>query len=157
MTQEQYQQTVAQWEELQKVCKVCGQSRPLADFPANKQMADGFRNECKLCTKKFIFEWRQRNIKRLRERDLEYSRRPEVRAKVDIRNKEWRQNNPDRRKAHYEFHRALDAGLIKPQPCWVCGEKAEAHHADYSAPLDVVWLCRPHHKQAHALIQGHDK
>jgi hypothetical protein len=46
--------------------------------------------------------------------------------------------------------------------CFKCGiektpahdEKPEAHHPDYSAPLDVVWLCSAHHKQAHALINA---
>ena len=31
-------------------------------------------------------------------------------------------------------------GLLARQPCEVCGEiKAEAHHADYSQPLEVRW------------------
>jgi len=27
--------------------------------------------------------------------------------------------------------------------------KAEAHHDDYSRPLDVRWLCKRHHEEAH--------
>ncbi len=31
--------------------------------------------------------------------------------------------------------------------CSDCGEtKVEAHHEDYSKPLDVEWLCKKHHK-----------
>jgi hypothetical protein len=46
---------------------------------------------------------------------------------------------------------ALRDGKIKRKPCKVCGTKnnLEAHHADYSKPLVVVWYCRKHHKQAH--------
>ena len=34
--------------------------------------------------------------------------------------------------------------------CEVCGiEKAQAHHPDYSKPLDIQWLCRRHHGEAH--------
>lgn len=45
---------------------------------------------------------------------------------------------------------ALKAGIIKPQPCTVCGEaKAEMHHADYSKPLSVEWLCFKHHTELH--------
>lgn len=40
-------------------------------------------------------------------------------------------------------------GLLEVQRCVVCGDKAEAHHEDYTKPLDVVWLCRKHHKQRH--------
>jgi hypothetical protein len=30
-----------------------------------------------------------------------------------------------------------------------CYEPAERHHPDYSDPLNVVWLCRKHHRQLH--------
>lgn len=39
---------------------------------------------------------------------------------------------------------------LVPQPC-PCGEtKVQAHHTDYTKPLDVVWLCRPCHDREHA-------
>lgn len=35
-------------------------------------------------------------------------------------------------------------------PCEVCGtKKVEAHHADYTKPLDVRWFCREHHSENH--------
>ena len=40
--------------------------------------------------------------------------------------------------------------MIRQLPCCVCGEiKVEAHHADYSKPLEVIWFCRKHHIQYH--------
>lgn len=43
-------------------------------------------------------------------------------------------------------------GKIKKTPCVVCGdEKSEAHHTDYTKPLDVTWLCRKHHLELHAM------
>jgi len=48
---------------------------------------------------------------------------------------------------------ALRDGKIIALPCFVCGLKAEAHHPNYDAPLDVIWLCPPHHKQTHALAK----
>jgi hypothetical protein len=45
--------------------------------------------------------------------------------------------------------RAAVRGLER-QPCEVCGEpKTHAHHEDYSQPLMVRWLCRPHHEERH--------
>ncbi len=45
---------------------------------------------------------------------------------------------------------ALRTGRLKRMPCEVCGEtKAQAHHDDYSKPLDVRWLCQKHHLQHH--------
>ena len=39
-------------------------------------------------------------------------------------------------------------GKVKRQPCEVCGaQPAEAHHEDYSKPLDVEWLCPTHHRE----------
>lgn len=42
-------------------------------------------------------------------------------------------------------------GEIVKRPCEACGDKdSQMHHADYSKPLDVEWLCRPCHLQVHA-------
>jgi len=40
-----------------------------------------------------------------------------------------------------------ERGILVPLPCEVCGsEDVERHHQDYSKPMLVRWLCRPHHK-----------
>lgn len=45
----------------------------------------------------------------------------------------------------------IKRGAILPQPCQVCGASpAEKHHEDYNKPLEVIWLCRPHHLEYHA-------
>ena len=46
---------------------------------------------------------------------------------------------------------AIRRGLIVKRPCEICGvEKLiEAHHDDYSKPLDVRWLCKDHHAEHH--------
>lgn len=52
--------------------------------------------------------------------------------------------------AHAAVKKAREAGELTAQPCEICGkEKAEAHHDDYSKPLEVRWLCRSHHGQHH--------
>jgi hypothetical protein len=44
----------------------------------------------------------------------------------------------------------LRRGKIARGPCRACGAPvAEMHHADYSRPLDVTWLCRPCHRRFH--------
>ena len=45
---------------------------------------------------------------------------------------------------------ALQRGLLVRLSCQICGQqKAQAHHEDYSRPLDVIWLCPQHHAQLH--------
>lgn len=44
----------------------------------------------------------------------------------------------------------LRRGKIIKKPCEVCGsENVEMHHADYSKPLEITWLCREHHLSLH--------
>lgn len=63
----------------------------------------------------------------------------------------WKAENPAAVFAHQCVRGAVKRGLLVPQPCAECGdEPAEAHHANgYFNVLDVVWLCRRHHKAAH--------
>ena len=51
-------------------------------------------------------------------------------------------------------HNAVEAALANKslvrKPCEVCGAiRVDAHHDDYSKPLDIRWLCRSHHLQHH--------
>jgi ribosomal protein S27AE len=48
---------------------------------------------------------------------------------------------------------AIRKGELQRQPCERCGSRqVEAHHEDYGKPLDVQWLCRPHHREADLAI-----
>jgi hypothetical protein len=48
-------------------------------------------------------------------------------------------------------HDALASRRIVQQPCERCGsvEHIEAHHEDYTKPLEIIWLCRTHHRALH--------
>lgn len=64
----------------------------------------------------------------------------------------WAAKHPERRKASNLVSNALRDGKLEKLPCLVCGhEKVEGHHPDYSRPLDVVWLCNPHHREVHEI------
>ncbi len=53
--------------------------------------------------------------------------------------------------SHQKVRSAIRAGKLKKLPCEKCGiqEDVHGHHSDYKKPLDVTWLCRPHHLEAH--------
>lgn len=62
----------------------------------------------------------------------------------------WRKANPEKKAAHAYVYRALKAGLLKrPDRCAVCLAigPVEAHHEDYSMPLQVIWVCCSCHRK----------
>lgn len=135
-----------------KECFKCKVVKPLSEFYAHKQMVDGHLNKCKECTKFDSRDHRAQNLERIREYDrlrASLPHRIELRTRVF---QEYKKENPDRYKAVQQLNKAVASGAITPWPvCAVpeCSNKPEAHHPDYSRPLDVVWLCKHHHRRAH--------
>lgn len=43
----------------------------------------------------------------------------------------------------------LKMGHVQKEECKCGSQKVEAHHNDYSKPLEVVWLCRKCHADLH--------
>lgn len=89
----------------------------------------------------------------------------ECRACMRARNRQYRIDNPERRRAnrakykqrhpekvraHNAAYKAQRRGTLTPHPCEVCSNPdAEKHHADYSKHLDVRWLCKTCHGKQH--------
>ena len=66
--------------------------------------------------------------------------------------KKWRKTHPltleqkKRSNARSYLKVYLKRGKVKKKPCEICGAlDVQAHHRDYSKPLDVRWLCKKHH------------
>ena len=60
------------------------------------------------------------------------------------------QRYPERIKARRQVRDAVKNGKLQKQPCAICGcDVSFAHHFDYNKPLDIIWLCRPHHREQH--------
>jgi hypothetical protein len=150
----------------EKTCFKCNAKKPLSAFYAHAQMKDGHLNKCKECTKadarKNIMEKREyyRQYDKARasmphrvSARKAYRKTAEGKKAVANAHKRYKSRFPGRWAAQKIVGNAIrDHKLIK-QPCFICGDKAEAHHPDYSRPLDVVWLCNRHHREAHALVR----
>jgi hypothetical protein len=78
-----------------------------------------------------------------------YQQTPEGRAAASRAKRRFVERNPVKRKAHEMAGNAIRDGRLIRQPCETCGERAQAHHDDYSKPLDVRWLCTTHHAEWH--------
>lgn len=150
-----------------KKCFKCLCEKPLDDFYKHSAMSDKRLGKCKECTKADANKHRQENLERVRAYDRmrgsmphrvaarkEYSKTEAFAKSHTASAKRWKESHPERRKANIIVGNAVRDGRLNPQPCWCCGTKAQAHHPDYSRPLDVVWLCGQHHKQAHALAEA---
>lgn len=132
-----------------KSCFKCGCEKPLDAFYAHPKMADGRLNKCKTCTLADVKRHRLENIGEIRAYDRVRAKTPDSTARRVAYTKMYRIDHPARYAANKAVRKAVKAGGLQPLPCLMCGSKAVAHHPDYSRPLDVVWLCQPHHRQAH--------
>lgn len=58
---------------------------------------------------------------------------------------------PDKVAARKLVYQAVQSGELEREPCEECGstENVQAHHEDYSRPLDVTWLCFSCHQKLH--------
>lgn len=75
------------------------------------------------------------------------------REKYNTSMKNWKRLNPERVKAHKAVYYALKVGKLRRASCSECGgTKTQAHHVNYSIPLDVIWLCPTHHKAVHNMV-----
>lgn len=126
--------------------------KPIDDFYKHSAMGDGRLGKCKECTKADASSNRLKNIEHIRSYDKMRSSQPHRMALHARVTKQYAADFPHRKKANSAVRYAVISGKIFKQPCWVCGLNAIAHHPDYDRPLEVVWLCQPHHKQAHALV-----
>jgi hypothetical protein len=150
-----------------KTCFKCNQEKPLKDFYKHKAMADGHVNKCKECNKKDVSKSRAARLDYYQEYDRKranqphriakrkeiaekWKNNPELRKITNKRGAEWRQANKIKRAAHVLTGNAMATGKLIKQPCEICEKKrVEAHHDDYTKPLDVRWLCKKHHAEHH--------
>lgn len=121
-----------------KRCSRCGRELDASEFNGNASRPDGLQAECRECMGAV------RRDRYATGRDLE--------ARVS-----QCERNPTPKRAYLALRLAMNAGLVtKPDHCSGCGcpdteRVIQAHHADYSRPLDVIWLCPRCHARLDAM------
>lgn len=132
-----------------KRCFKCNIVKSLDEFYRHPGMGDGRLNKCIECTRSDV----RRNYSSKREQyrlyDQERQQRPERKQLKLVYQTNHRKLNPEKYKARNALNNAIRDGKIQRQPCEVCGttSRVEGHHADYSKPLEVHWLCFTHHRE----------
>lgn len=125
----------------QRTCERCGLDKPLSSFSFHDKKDGRRKPHCKECG--------------VKAHTLAASRKPSgVLPPRAAYQHQYRTTHPERRRATRLIQKHISTGKLTRQPCEVCGvEKTQAHHDDYSKPLDVRWLCRNHHMQHHAELR----
>jgi hypothetical protein len=147
-----------------KTCFKCHEHKLLSEFYSHPRCRQGTLNKCKECTKKDVGEHYAKKtqdpvwVARERERQrIKESRRRALGKASPLRpelKNAWRKRNPLKSRAQARVSKAKRAGLLVKQPCEVCGSASvQAHHDDYTRPLDVRWLCVKHHAEHHVKMR----
>ena len=134
-----------------KRCFKCGIEKDIAEFYRHPRMADGHLGKCKECTKRDVAAHYRDALEKIIAYERARQQTEHRRAKQRQYGRARARRSPEKNRARLITKRAVLRGLIARLPCAVCGQTGavEAHHTDYSKPLDVVWLCHSHHKQVH--------
>lgn len=122
------------------ICTGCGRklSQTEEHFLRREDTLIGWQARCKDCYNGRKRRWAHKH------KDYIYGRFLRQKAKLQ-------QTRPEVLIARHALSWAIRSGRLVRQPCVCCGNpKSEGHHPDYSRPLEVVWLCGPHHKAVHS-------
>ena len=139
-------------------CKACGELKSLQCFYVSN------RSTCKDCVKSRVRANRLAKIEYYRAYDrARGNRQPPGYAKeycekyperIKASTARFRENNPEKYLAHNAVNNAVRDGKLIKAPCMICGREnnVHGHHDNYSRPLEVVWLCPPHHFETHKTL-----
>ena len=146
-------------------CKTCHTEKSISEFYKWNH------TKCKDCVRVYARQYRLEHLEKIKEYDRNRpnakercKKQKEYKAKMKVENpekydkifhgirKRYRKNHSEADKAHNILNDALRYGKIKrPDKCVICQKecKPQAHHYDYSKPLDVMWLCVSCHSDIH--------
>jgi hypothetical protein len=132
-----------------KTCFKCNKEKPLSEFYKHSQMADGYLNKCKDCTKTDVSAAYNVNIKNSDYVESERKRGRQKYRKLykgtgkanSLRSKQWTERYPEKRKAQQASQHIKQDGK-------------ETHHWSYLEAhfKDVIFLSKSEHMKAHRFI-----
>lgn len=129
-----------------KECRKCKIKKIPEDFYKDKRAKDGLYSYCKKCQDKVSRSTTLLYFKTEKWKNYLKCYMRKYTEKNLIKTNEAREKDLCRQKTRY----AKRKGILKKDNCVICNSKnSEAHHEDYSKPLEVIWLCKKHHTEKH--------
>lgn len=147
------------------ICKRCQKDKPDSEFPPGNRQCRRCKHEKqkerdRQNPEKARARWRRKYAKArdhlTNYRRVYYSSRKYERPANYLETcRKWRAEHRVEWNAKARVRYAVQSGkILRADSCAVCGVscKPQAHHFDYSRPLDVVWVCASCHKFIHSEI-----
>ena len=148
-------------------CGKCDAWQPPEAFHTDRSKTSGRSNICKQCHKDRRRDGTPETQTRAKERRRQWRRdNPKLakaqrrqhylknRERVIAQTNEYKKRNKERHAAHTLVRLALAQGrLERGTECARCGDDygpIQAHHHDYTKPLEVEWLCVSCHRNHHS-------
>lgn len=119
----------------------------MESFYAQPRAKDGLMFRCKECHKAAVRANYAANRKEKSDYDAARAQTPKRKAQAAEWQKERRKREPQKYKARSAVGNALRDGRLTKSPCACGATKVQAHHDDYSKPLDVKWECFKCHRE----------
>ncbi len=163
---------------MSKKCTKCQQDKEYSEFYKSKRCKDGYNFWCKSCLSPLIKQHKQTSD--YKQNQSEYSKRPEIRDRLNSGRRRRRQENPEKYRAEsrnyyaelmtsspekrkarefvnqqIRYHDFPKASSFK---CKYCDNQAEEyHHPSYeeSKWLEVEPVCKKHHAKIHNEVLEH--
>lgn len=148
-----------------KKCVCCKKEKEVSEYGPSKAFKCGLDSSCRECRRRKVRAYRstprgretargtvERYHKSAKGRAAKrrYEETDNGRAKRRMHAKVHKEKYPEKKSARDAAYQSIKQGKLKRKPCEFCGSfNTEAHHEDYSRPLDVRWLCKVHHDAAH--------
>lgn len=141
--------------EINKLCGQCRKVLPASSFHKRAASVDGLAACCKLCQRDY-------DAARVHAPHRVAARQKAAKKVTPLKKRDyiaayWA-SYPQKRAANVLVGNAVRDGKITRQPCQACTHpKAQAHHDDYSKPLDVRWLCTKCHGAHHRTVNESER
>ena len=144
-----------------KTCSKCGRKLPVTSFNWRNKAEGDRQDTCRECFSRYNHERYLRKRAEIKDAVRKYmAENSETVLKTRLATNA---RHPTKVNARKCVEAAINAGVLKrPDHCSGCGcsnseHRIEAHHNDYSKPLDVIWLCTPCHREMDARRRRQEK
>jgi len=146
-----------------KTCNKCGENKFLSEFHKDSPKKDGLCTICKCCKRDNTNTWRALNLERDKSNSREWYHKnkhsPEVKERMALNGKKWRENKPHLHAAKEARRRARKLSATPP---WLSGPQVahikrtyklakimesitgDKYHVDHIVPLQGKNVCGLH-------------